>query len=99
MSASLTTAHGRRQCDCVLTADVGQARNKDGSAVYSFVFCPPLALGCRYRLVHRDASGPRVLSEERAAHDHPPLNRAVIRQTDARLGANEVHVWTDGVDW
>lgn len=77
-----------------LAAESDAAGTSDGDAVvYPFVFCPPILPGCHYRLVRCDSSGARVLTEGRAVYAHPPLNLAVVRQTGARLGATEVHVW------
>lgn len=62
-------------------------------AAHSLRLCPPLPKGTRYVLVSRRWPGVRcMLGVGRAICDHAPLNLATVRQTAARLGADEVHV-------
>lgn len=63
------------------------------TVVHPLLFCPPLAAGSRFFLVHRSEQGTRrVLHVGRATSPHPTLNLATVRYTSANLGANEVHV-------
>lgn len=62
--------------------------------VFSLLTCPPVP-PCQFDLVARasDGSG-KILFSGRTNHAAPTLNLASIRRRGARLGANEVHVWS-----
>src|SRR5262245_52508257 len=63
------------------------------TVVHPLLFCPPIPKGERYELVARTWWGERhVLASGRTHSPHDTLNLARVRQTAARLGANEVHI-------
>jgi hypothetical protein len=61
--------------------------------VHPLFFCPPIGKGSSYLLVRRTWPGRRdILLAGQAKSPHADLNLARVRQTAARLGANEVHI-------
>jgi hypothetical protein len=75
-----------RNCDAALLDDYQ-------SLIHPLVLCPPITKGTHYLLVERKWWGQReVLKIGRARSPHQSLNLGRVRQTAARLGANEVHI-------
>ncbi len=78
--------------DSAITFWSGTSGHNYVHTVYTLLGCPELPPSAVI-LVRRDGVGQRsVLKVMTVDHDAPSLNRANIRRTGAKLGADEVHV-------
>ncbi len=62
-------------------------------SVFSLLACPPLGPGNFALLARNDAGEATLLMLGWAPYIAPTLNRGLIRQLGAELGATEVHFW------